>query len=197
MARLRLVQGFGRGIARAFRHLALLLLLLCAGCLVQGEGGRGPPPTLEVTSGAFPPGGQIPVAFTCDGANISPPISWSAVPQGTAAIALLFTDPDAPSGTFVHWVVYNIPPGTGGLSAGTPGGNILPAGSLQGTNDMGRAGYGGPCPPGGKPHHYHFTVYALDTPLNLPGTRDGRMLEGAMAGHILARGEITGLYQRA
>jgi Raf kinase inhibitor-like YbhB/YbcL family protein len=180
---------------RVARHLIPFLIFVCSGCLVHTQGGVIPP--LEVTSDAFPAGGQIPAMYTCDGANISPPLSWGPVPSGTAGIAILVTDPDAPGGTFTHWVAYNIPPGTRGIPAGERGTDILPAGSLQGTNDMGRTAYGGPCPPGGKPHHYHFTVSALDTTLNLAGKPDGRVLARAMAGHVLARGEIMGLYERA
>jgi Raf kinase inhibitor-like YbhB/YbcL family protein len=177
------------------RHLALIVIFVCSGCLVPGE--KGGISSLEVTSGAFEPGGQIPVAYTCDGADIPPPLSWGPVPPGTASMAILVTDPDAPGGTFVHWVAYNIPPGAQGIPAGEHGKDILPEGAIQGTNDMGRTGYGGPCPPRGKPHHYHFTVSALDTTLNLAGKPDGRVLARAMAGHVLARGEIMGLYERA
>ncbi|MDD1669275.1 MAG: YbhB/YbcL family Raf kinase inhibitor-like protein [Methanomicrobiales archaeon] len=195
MKHLRLVAGACERVGRAARHLILLLLFISSGCLVPG--GRGGAPTLEVSSGAFARDGQIPAMYTCDGANISPPLSWAPVPLGTASIALLATDPDAPGGTFIHWVAYNIPPGTRAIPEGAPGRNVMPAGSVQGTNDMGRQGYGGPCPPRGKPHHYHFTIYALDSTLNLTGSRDGRMLEGALAGHILAQGELVGLYSRA
>jgi hypothetical protein len=97
----------------------------------------------------------------------------------------------------VHWVVYNLPPGASGIPAGEPGKEVLPGGSLQGTNDFGRPGYGGPCPPRGKPHRYHFTLSALDTTLSLAGRQDGSALERAIAGHVLARGELVGIYQRA
>ncbi len=195
MENCRLCTRILEGAVLAARPLTLVFIILSSGCLAPGEGGGIPP--LEVTSAAFTDGGQIPGAYTCDGSDISPPLSWSPVPPGTAGIALLVTDPDAPLGTFVHWVVYNIPPGTRDLPVGAGGKEVLPEGSLQGTNDMGSTGYAGPCPPGGKPHHYRFTVSALDTTLNLAGSQDGRALEGAMAGHVLARGEIVGIYQRA
>jgi Raf kinase inhibitor-like YbhB/YbcL family protein len=186
---------FRAGAARAVRALTLVPLLILSGCLVPaGRTGISP---LEVSSAAFGAGGEIPAMYTCDGANVSPPLSWGIPPQGTAALAILVTDPDAPGGTFVHWVAYNLPPGTREIPAGAPGRNVLPAGSAQGTNDMGRAGYGGPCPPGGKLHHYRFTVYALDSAITLAGARDGMMLESAMGGHILARGEMVGMYRRA
>jgi Raf kinase inhibitor-like YbhB/YbcL family protein len=183
------------GAVLAACHLALLFIILSSGCLVPGGGGGTPP--LEVSSVVFTAGGQIPVASTCDGEDSSPPLSWAPVPPGTKSLALLVTDPDAPGRTFIHWAAYNIPPGTRSLPAGDTGKEVLPAGSLQGTNDMGRAAYSGPCPPKGKPHRYHFTISALDTMLNLTGSQDGRMLEEAMAGHVLARGELVGIYQRA
>lgn len=195
MKNLRLVTRVREGAVRTARQLVLVLLFICSGCLVPGE--RGAVPVLNVSSDAFARDGQIPVVYTCDGTNISPPLSWGPVPQGTVSIALLVTDPDAPGGTFIHWVAYNIPPGTRGLPAGGPGKDILPAGSIQGMNDMGRPGYMGPCPPTGKPHHYHFTVYALDSTINLTGKRDGRMLAEALAVHILAKGETVGIYRRA
>jgi Raf kinase inhibitor-like YbhB/YbcL family protein len=194
MEKLRPVPRMRRGAARAARPLTLVLLFILSGCLVPVE--RRNIPALGVSSAAFPPGGEIPVNYTCDGADVSPALSWSAPPEETAGIALLVTDPDAPGGAFIHWVAYNIPPGTREIPAGGPGKTALPAGSVEGTNDMGRVGYGGPCPPRGSPHHYHYSVYAHDTAVNLTGKRDGRMLLGALAGHILARGEIVGVYGR-
>jgi Raf kinase inhibitor-like YbhB/YbcL family protein len=194
MENLRLAHRVRDGIATASRSLTLVLLLLLSGCLIPGE--RAGVPALNVSSAAFAPGGTIPVMYTCDGANISPSLSWSSLPKGTARVAIMVTDPDAPGGTFMHWVAYNIPSGTREIPAGAPGKNILPEGSDEGTNDFGRQGYGGPCPPRGKPHHYHFTVYALDTPLTISGKRDGRMLLQALEGHLLAEGETVGIYQR-
>ena len=195
MKHLRLVDGVRDGAARAARQIVLFLIFICSGCLVSGEKGRMP--VFDVSSDAFPEDGQIPVAYTCDGTNISPPLTWGPVPQGTAGIAILVTDPDAPGGTFIHWVVYNIPQGTRGVPAGGTGKDVLPAGSVQGVNDFGRQAYGGPCPPKGKPHHYHFAVYALDSTISPAGKRDGRMIEKAFAGHILAKGETVGVYRRA
>jgi Raf kinase inhibitor-like YbhB/YbcL family protein len=191
----RLVTRAREGAVRAARHLTLVLLFVSSGCLIPG--GRGGAPALDVSSDAFTRDGQIPVVYTCDGTNVSPPLSWGPVPQGTANIAILVTDPDAPSGTFIHWVAYNIQPGTRAIPAGASGKNVLPTGSVQGMNDMGRQGYWGPCPPKGKPHHYHFTVYALDSAITLTGKRDGRMLAEALAGHVLAQGELVGIYGRA
>ena len=195
MKHLRPVINVREGAARAARHLTLVLLFISFGCLIPT--GRGGAPALDVSSDAFARDGQIPAVYTCDGTDISPSLSWGHVPQGTASIAILVADPDAPGGTFIHWVAYNIPPGTRGIPAGAPGKNVLPAGSVQGMNDMGRQGYAGPCPPMGKPHHYHFTVYALDSTINLTGRREGRMLAEALVGHILAQGELVGIYRRA
>ncbi|MDD1665608.1 MAG: YbhB/YbcL family Raf kinase inhibitor-like protein [Methanomicrobiales archaeon] len=195
MKNLRLVTRVREGAVRAARHLTFVLLFISSGCLIPG--GRGGAPALDVSSDAFTQNRQIPVVYTCDGTNVSPPLSWHPVPQGAASIAVLVIDPDAPGGTFTHWVAYNIQPGTRAIPAGAPGKNVLPAGSVQGMNDMGRQGYGGPCPPKGKPHHYHFTVYALDSVITLTGKRDGRMLVEALAGHVLAQGELVGIYRRA
>ena len=193
MGTIRLAQQVREGAAMTLRQIALVMLFLLSGCLVTGERSV---PSLNVSSAAFNSGAPIPVMYTCDGANASPPLSWSGVPQGTAGLALVVSDPDASRGTFIHWVAYNIPPGTREIPAGAPGKSALPAGSVQGTNDFGRAAYGGPCPPPGKPHHYHFTVYALDAPLTLSGNRDAGALTQAIAGHVLARGELVGIYQR-
>lgn len=194
MSTFRLIQRARGNLARAARKTGLVILLLLSGCLVPGERGV---PGLTVSSAAFARDGPIPAMYTCDGANVTPPLSWGTLPQGTASLALMVTDSDAPGGTFTHWVAYNIPPGTREIPAGVPGRSALPAGSVQGTNDFGRQGYGGPCPPRGRPHHYHFTVYALDTALSPRGRQDGRMVLSAMRGHILAQGEIVGTYGRA
>lgn len=194
MENFRLIPPVREGAVRAARPLTLLLFFILSGCLVPGE--KGGAPALSVSSRAFAPGGEIPMMYTCDGANITPPLSWGTVPPGTASLAVLVTDPDAPGGTFFHWVAYNIPPGTTEIPAGAPGKTVLPAGSVQGTNDFGHQGYGGPCPPPGRPHRYHFTIYALDTSLSVGGRWDGRMVLGALGGHILARGETVGTYLR-
>jgi hypothetical protein len=140
--------------------------------------------------------GQIPGKFTCDGEEISPQLAWSAPPAGTASFALLVTDPDAPRGVFTHWVLYNLPATTRSLPEGVATRGELSDGSRQGRNGFGGFGYGGPCPPGGSPHHYIFTLYALDTRLNLPAGATRAQVEEAMQGHTLARGELIGLYRR-
>jgi len=150
---------------------------------------------IKITSPAFPDGGEIPTQYTCDGQDHSPPLKWDAVPSGTQTIALICEDPDAPIGTFVHWVLYNLPGELHELPEGLRGQATLPDGSQQGISDFGRTGYGGPCPPNGT-HRYYFKIYALDarmTPGHDPGKAD---LVQAMKGHILGEGQIMGKYRR-
>src|SRR3989304_2756237 len=119
--------------------------------------------SIQLTSSAFTDGSPIPARHTCDGPDVSPMLKWSGAPAGTKSFALICDDPDAPAGTWVHWVIYGIPPDTTDLPEGVPPDETLPDGSRQGKNDFGRIGYGGPCPPPGKPHRYYFKIYALDT----------------------------------
>ena len=123
--------------------------------------------TLSLSSTGFKEGDKIPVKYTCDGEDISLPITWGEPPQKTQAFALIVDDPDAPGGVFTHWVVFNIPGNVRQLGEGVPAQERLQSGALQGKNDFGRIGYGGPCPPRGPAHRYRFTVYALDKPLDL------------------------------
>ncbi len=150
---------------------------------------------LDVTSSAFGRGGAIPARYTCDGPDISPPLTWGPVPDATQSLALIAEDPDAPSGTFAHWVIYNIPPNTRRLPEDVPNRRSLPSGALQGTNGAGSIGYTGPCPPGGT-HRYFFEVYALDTELDLGAGATREEVVGAMEGHVLAEGRLLGTYQR-
>ena len=152
--------------------------------------------TLSIYSDVFEDGATLSSAYTCDGDDISPAISWEEVPAGTQSIALVMDDPDAPGRTFVHWVIYNIPASRSGLPSGVAKNNTLDDGSLQGKNDFGKIGYGGPCPPSGKPHRYVFKVYALDTEPDLKSGATKSQLEAAMKGHILAQGEMVGTYGR-
>lgn len=151
---------------------------------------------LSVTTDAFPPGGNIPGEFTCSGKNESPPLTWSGVPDGTRSIAVLCSDPDAPSGIFIHWVLYNIPAGSSGLEKGIPRKPVLENGSLHGMNSYGKLEYSGPCPPPGAAHRYFFRVYALDIPLALRSPASAKVLENAISGHILAEGEVMGMFRR-
>jgi hypothetical protein len=152
-----------------------------------------------LTSTAFTPGGNIPPKYTCDGADVSPPLSWSGVPQGTKSLALIVDDPDAPDPaapqrTWVHWVVYNIPPDTDGLPEGA-GAHDLPHGARAGLNDWKKPGYGGACPPIGR-HRYVHKLYALDAVLPDLGHPAKAALEQAMQHHIIERAELIGTYQR-
>src|SRR5579884_2865050 len=145
-----------------------------------------------LSSPAFPPGGRIPRDHTCDGADRSPPLAWDGVPEGTRAFALICDDPDAPAGTWVHWVLYDLPPTAHETVRALPRAETLPDGARQGRNDFGRSGYGGPCPPPGKPHRYFFKLYALDAAVALqPGATKKELLR-AMEGHILAEAHLMG-----
>jgi hypothetical protein len=156
---------------------------------------KGDSMNLKIYSSAFEDGGMIPSKYTCDGADISPPLAWSGLPEGTKSIAIINDDPDAPMGTWVHWVIYNIPPTAQGLGEDIKRVEKLPDGTLQGKNSWGRIGYGGPCPPGGT-HRYFFKIYALDKMLNLkPGATKEELLT-AMKGHILAQAQFYGKYSR-
>src|SRR3990172_6116522 len=147
--------------------------------------------TLEITSPAFPQAGSIPVAFSCEGRDISPALTWSEPPAGTQSFALIMDDPDAPVGTWVHWVIFNIPASARGLTEGIPTDPQLGDGSIQGRTSAGTAGYHGPCPPSGT-HRYFFKLYALDLVLTLSDTADKNQLLKAMEGHILAQAELLG-----
>jgi Raf kinase inhibitor-like YbhB/YbcL family protein len=153
-------------------------------------------PPIKLSSGSFTHGSLIPVQHTCDGEDLSPPLSWSEVPLERRSLALVCDDPDAPRGTWVHWVLYNLPAQSVELSAGVPTDPKLPSGACQGRNDSGEIGYMGPCPPLGKPHRYYFRLYALDTLLSLPPGVSKAELEKAVEGHVLAQGTLMGTYQR-
>lgn len=151
--------------------------------------------SLEIKSPAFSEGGTIPSKYTCDGKDVSPPLSWSGAPAGAKSFALICDDPDAPSGDWVHWVVFDLPPSSAGLPEGVPPRDEIAGGGHQGKNDFRKSGYGGPCPPGGT-HRYVFKLYALDRTLGLgPGTTRAQ-LSAALKGHVLAEGRLTGTYSR-
>lgn len=152
--------------------------------------------SLKLTSPAFAEGQPIPAKYTGDGPDVSPPLQWSGVPAGAKSLALICDDPDAPVGTWVHWVLYGLPASATELPENVPPQETLPSGARQGVNDFGRVGYGGPAPPPGKPHRYYFKLYALDTELNLKPKATKQELLRAMQGHILAEGQLMGTYQR-
>lgn len=151
---------------------------------------------ITLTSAAFEDGGMIPSRFTCDGADVSPPLAWAPVPDNAISLALIADDPDAPGKTWVHWVLYNLPASVKELPENVPPQATLASGALQGTNDFRKTGYGGPCPPGGT-HRYYFKLYALDAMLDLSAGATKDQLLKAMEGHILAEGQLMGRYSRA
>jgi Raf kinase inhibitor-like YbhB/YbcL family protein len=150
---------------------------------------------IKITSSAFAEGGMIPRQYTCDGRDVSPPLSWTGIPSASKSLALIGDDPDAPGKTWVHWVIYALPPGTAGLPEGVPPSEEIPGGGRQGTNDFRKIGYGGPCPPRGT-HRYFFKVYALDTEVELPAGATKAQLERAMEGNVLEQGTLMGRYAR-
>ena len=155
-----------------------------------------PKSKLRLTCPAFTDGQSIPDSFTCTGRNVSPPFLWTGAPKETKSLALICDDPDAPGKTWVHWVVYNMPPTTTGLPEGVPPGEKVPLGGLQGINDFHKLGYGGPCPPRGGAHRYFFKLYALDAMLDLkPGATKAAVVK-AMKGHVLAKAQLMGKYRR-
>jgi Raf kinase inhibitor-like YbhB/YbcL family protein len=151
--------------------------------------------SIKITSTAFAAGGLIPKQYTCDGANVSPPLSWSGVPPNAKALVLICDDPDAPAKTWVHWVAYDLPVTLTSLPENTATTTELTGGGKQGANDFKKIGYGGPCPPSGT-HRYYFKLYALDTDTSLtPGATKDQLLK-AMEGHIVAQGQLMGRYKR-
>ncbi len=145
---------------------------------------------LKISSPAFENNGEIPKKYTCDGANINPPLKIENVSSDIKSLALVFDDIDAPRGTYVHWILWNIGPNMNEIKE-----NSVPEGAVQGTNDFKKRHYGGPCPPG-RAHQYVFGIYALDTPLNLNHNSTKKDLEKAMEGHIISRAQLTGVYKR-
>jgi len=173
-----------------------LIPLLVSGCgpkeAKPEEGETG----LALSSSAFKEGGTIPAKYTCDGEDMSPPLTWGEPPVGTKSFALIMDDLDAPGGVFTHWVLFNVPWNSPGLPEAVPTQAQLSSGASQAKNDFQRIGYGGPCPPLGSPHRYRFTLYALDRPLELVAGASKKQILDAMQGHILAQGQLVGTYQR-
>lgn len=146
--------------------------------------------SIQITSEAFNEGESIPQLYTCDDKNESLPLEWTGVPENATSLAIIMDDPDAPAGTWVHWVVYNLPGNISGLEQGSAGGGI------EGRNDFNRTGYGGPCPPRNSNHRYFIKIYALDGLVDLKAGASKAQLESAMQGHILAQGQLMGRYGR-
>lgn len=169
--------------------LTMLTLPSVSSC--QKTGGK-----FELKTTAFQSAGNIPRQFTCEGADVSPALSWTAPPAATRSFVLIMDDPDAPSGTFVHWVVYDLPASARHLPEHVPAGDEIRGGGKQGRNGFPLTGYGGPCPPRGRPHRYFFKLYALDTKLELGAGARKQDVEKAMQGHVLAEAELMGLFAR-
>lgn len=162
----------------------------------EGEEAAMAASEFALRSSAFSEGGTIPKVHTCDDRDVSPPLTWQGAPAGTESFALLCDDPDAPRGTWVHWVLYNIPPTTAELAPGLPAHESVLEGSRHGMNDFRRLGYGGPCPPRGPAHRYFFRLLALDRKLDLPPGPTMKQVLEAAEGHILGRAELMGRYGR-
>ncbi|MEE9289157.1 MAG: YbhB/YbcL family Raf kinase inhibitor-like protein [Bacteroidota bacterium] len=150
---------------------------------------------IKPESTAFQEGAMIPKKYTCDGPDVSPPLTWTSVPAETKSLALICDDPDAPMGTWVHWVLFNLPADTTELPESVPPQKTLESRAKQGTNDFGKIGYGGPCPPSGT-HRYYFKLYALGTEVGLEAGITKKELLKAMEGHIIGEGQLMGRYKR-
>jgi len=188
----------------SYRLMVVLVSLALIGCANRTQPATQPSSTnsakpdkaeIKLTSAAFKEGEPIPRAYTCDGVNISPPLEWSGVPKTAKTIAIVCDDPDAPAGTWVHWVLYNLPADNIGLVENLPATETLKAGGFQGKNDFGKIGYGGPCPPSGT-HRYFFKIYALDSELPLKAGATKAELMKTMEGHIVLQGQLMGTYRR-
>jgi Raf kinase inhibitor-like YbhB/YbcL family protein len=182
-----------------FMHIILVIFILTFAAFIASmafEDDKGEISGIELKSDAFQHEKPIPAKYTCEGEDISPDLTWGELPEGTMELALICDDPDAPVGTWVHWVIYGIPADTGGFLEAFPLEEQTDTGILQGENSWGRVGYGGPCPPKGKPHRYFFKLYALDKELGLKPGQDKKALEKAMKGHIIGYGELMGTYAR-
>jgi Raf kinase inhibitor-like YbhB/YbcL family protein len=167
----------------------------CNGCRSNGALPSPPPgvtlASLTVTSTSFPPNGAIPVDYTCDGANKSPQLTFSAPPSGTQTFAIVADDPDAPGGTFTHWIGYNL---RGDVRTVPEAADPATLGGTVGTNDFNRTGYGGPCPPRGEIHHYYFRVLGLNSAIDVPPGATRGAVDSAMSGHVLAEGALVGVF---
>lgn len=177
--------------AIAIFPLLMILLSACQQKSPQNQNARIPQPSLILKSAAFSAGNDIPQKYSCDGEDISPPLAWSNTPEGTQSFALIFDDPDAPNGTWDHWLIYNLPGSLSSLSENAS----LPAKAGLGQNSWKKREYGGPCPPSGT-HRYFFKLYALDTMLNFDSPPDKQTLLKAMEGHIWGEAELMGTFTR-
>lgn len=178
------------------RCAAVFVISSCATAAVLLRHGKAAPASFQISSNAFSQNESIPKKFTCDGSDLSPQLSWTDPPTTAQSFALIMDDPDAPAGTWVHWVLYDLPSNTRELAENVPNREQLPNGARQGRNDFNKIGYGGPCPPSGNAHRYFFKLYALDTKLNLKSRALKADVERAMQAHIVAQSELIGRYSR-
>jgi Raf kinase inhibitor-like YbhB/YbcL family protein len=180
--------------------LVALMMMFAAACAKQPAAITSNAPatqaaTMKLASSAFTEGQAIPRQYTCSGINISPPLEWSGIPKSAKTIAIIADDPDAPAGTWVHWVIYNLPADTMGMIENLPPTEEIKGGGLQGKNDFEKIGYGGPCPPSGT-HRYFFKIYALDNELPLQAGAMKADVEKAMSGHVLAQAQLMGTFRK-
>lgn len=184
--------------------LTLLISIVLIGCATRPRPAaltNGASPLLQntnsikLTSTAFKEGELIPRQYTCDGVNVSPSLEWSGAPKTARTLVIIADDPDAPAGTWVHWVLYNLPADNIGMVENLPATDELRAGGFQGKNDFGKIGYGGPCPPSGT-HRYFFKIYALDSQLSLKAGATKAEVEKSMEGHVVSQGQLMGMYRR-
>ena len=198
-------MGSRRVLARSVRWVILALMMVELGSAALSRrvkeqdyfsAKQGAPMAFAISSPSFQDGKDIPKKFTCDGDDVSPALSWMDPPQGVKSFTLIADDPDAPRGTWTHWVLFDLPPSTSSLAEGVPKVGELANGGRQGFNDFPKIGYGGPCPPPGKPHRYFFKLYALDNKLNLKAGASKQEVEQAMQNHILGKAEVMGKYGR-
>jgi Raf kinase inhibitor-like YbhB/YbcL family protein len=181
-----------QGKTSLIQAISILSLVLCQTASAPAIAAQA----LNVTSSAITQGATVPKKYTGDGADMSPPLAWSAGPAGTKSYALSCEDPDAPSGTWWHWILFNMSPKTQQLGESVPKAATLAQGVIQGANDFHKPGYNGPAPPAGKLHHYNFKIMALDTVLSLGANCSKEAFKSAIKGHVLAEGQLTGVYQR-
>jgi Raf kinase inhibitor-like YbhB/YbcL family protein len=200
--RFRMILEFQRNSLTLIKRKLLFVPAICLAiaCVPVATGTILQPPEthtlMEITSSAFKNGQPIPSQYTCDDKNISPPLAWNGAPANAQSLALIVDDPDAPTGVWTHWVVFDLPADASGLPEDAAKNESVIGKAKQGLNDFKNAGYGGPCPPGGKSHRYFFKIYALDITLGLPSGAPRKAVEAAMTKHILAQGQWMGTYQR-
>lgn len=174
----------------------VLLVFVPAICEAQANNGGAKGMDFQISSTAFSAGSTIPQKFTCDGEDVSPVLAWNGAPPNTKAFALIVDDPDAPAGTWNHWLVWNIPASMHEFVEGASKSDAIGEHAHEGTNDFRKSGYNGPCPPPGKPHRYYFKLFAIDTPLSLQAGATRDELDSAMKSHVIAQAELMGRYGR-